>query len=323
MIGSAYFPNDPDAWANVLGRHPWTVYIHGGRRALAAEKRCRVAHDRFSGLPSVQCVGIARSDPDRHAHFRLQCGENEAGTIGWSQLAEALRDCLQNQTEKQHHIVFDITSLELDAVLYLLPQLLELRPASLYGLYLVPERYAMKAKGLFLQAIQQPRGYVSFDPGLEGARRAHHYIITGFDEGRAQRYIDAFDWGWERLHGVVGDPSYVEEENDGVQIALDSNRGWLEPLRQNYPSQIHTIEAAAPLAVRDFFRQRFDEEGMIDIVPLGPKPMLLGVLLFYLGLTERDRGRVRILFDFPTPKEGCTTGVEKGYLFDCSELLHS
>ncbi len=317
------FPNNLAAWGKVLEMRPWTLYIHGGDRALQAEDRCREAYEHFAALPGVKSVGIARSDQERHAHFKLQCDEHGEDTIGWSQLAEALRGCLRNQSEEEQHIVFDITSLELDAVLYLLPQLLELYPASLYGLYLVPEHYAMREEGLILQDIQQPRGYVSFDPGLEGARRAHHYIITGFDKGRAQRYIDAFDWGWERLHGVIGDPSYVQEEKDGVRIAWDNNRDWLETLRRNYPNQIHRLEAAVPYGVRDFFRERFEVDKMLDIVPLGPKPMLLGVLLFYLGLTERERGQVRILFDFPTPKVGSTHKVEKGYIFDCRELLRS
>jgi hypothetical protein len=159
---------------------------------------------------------------------------------------------------------------------------------------------------------------VSFEPGLEGARHAHHYIITGFDEGRAQRYIDTFDWDRERLHGVIGNPAFVDQ---GEEIAWKSNHGWLNRLKHDFPDNIHAIPAAGPQAVRKFFCAQFAQHKMLDIVPLGPKPMLLGVLLFYLALDEGERARVRILFDFPTPKLGCTKGVAKGFLFNCGELL--
>ena len=318
MNDAIAFAHTDGEWQRIIAHRPWALYFYGGKRALAAEERCQEGYTRFSAVDEVLCVGVARSHREVHAHFAVECGNREAETkIGWSQLAEAIRYCL-GQTNHHPHIVFDVTSLELDTILYLVPQLLQLKPASLFGLYLAPESYPMKEKGLTLQSIQQPRGYVSFDPGLEGARRAHHYIITGFDQGRAQRYIDTFDWDRERLHGVIGNPAFVDQ---GEETAWRSNQEWLDRLQRDFPGNIHEMDAAGPKAVREFFRGQFSQHEMLDIVPLGPKPMLLGVLLFYLGLAEEERGRVRILFDFPTPKAGCTQGVAKGFLFDCGELL--
>ncbi|MES9901965.1 MAG: hypothetical protein ABW168_04675 [Sedimenticola sp.] len=318
MNGALAFPNTPEGWRLPLDLYPWSLYIYGGERALEAEGRCREGFDRFAPLPNLLTVGVARRTPSRHAHFLLRCGNKQEEDVTWSQLAEVIGQCLQRHGVTSPHIVFDITSLELDTILYLMPQLLELRPATLQGLYLVPKEYVMKTQGLILQPIQQPRGYVSFDPGLEGARQAHHYIITGFDVGRAERFIDAFDWGWERLHGVIGDPSYVD---NGFDYAWNANQSWLKRLEDDHPKNMHRIKAAGADGIRRFFQEEFVTHRWLDIVPLGPKPMLLGVLLFYLGLEERERARVRILFDFPTPRPGSTEGAEKGYLFDCRALL--
>lgn len=318
MNGSIHFDGSDDEWNNVLSHKPWSLYIYGGDRALEAEVRCKEAHKHVTSLKKIVSIGVARSNPDVHAHFSLTCGSHEAIEVSWSQLADSINKCLKKNNVKHSHIIFDITSLELDTILYLLPQLVKLQPASIFGLYLVPEDYVMKGHGLILQDIQQPRGYVSFEPGLTGARKAQHYIITGFDDGRAQRFIDKYDWGLEQLHGVIGKPSYVDK---GYNHAWNANHGWLEPLKQKFPNQFHEIEAAGPIKVRDFFRKQFDLYGMLDIVPLGPKPMLLGVLLFYLGLSEKNRECVRILFDFPTPIPNSTAGIDKGYLFNCNGLL--
>ena len=312
------FDATDEGWSRPLELRSWSLYVYGGETALEAEERCSEGLERFSRLDRLLTIGVARSDPCSHGRFLLRCGDENHRDVPWSRLAEEIRQCLNLHGVQSPEVVFDITSLELDAILYLIPHLLLLEPTSLHGLYLVPSEYAMKEKGLVLQSIQQPKGYVSFMPGLGGARQAHHYIIAGFDEGRAQRYIDAYDWGWEQLHGIIGDPAYVP---DGVQSASNANRIWLERLESDCPTNVHRIEAAKPEMMRQFLIGELAEKGLLDIVPLGPKPMLLGVLFFYLGLAEKDRERVRILFDFPTPKAGCTVGVSKGFLFNCQELL--
>lgn len=319
MNGVLSFKTTDSGWSAPLSLRPWTLYFYGGRSALDAEERCKEGYVRFCGHSNIFSIGVARSDMDRHSSFLLQCGEEEHRVVSWSQLAEELRQCLSRRKIRRPEVVFDITSLELDTILYLIPHLILLQPDSLFGLYLAPRQYAMREQGLILQPIQQPRGYVSFLPGLEGARQAHHYIIAGFDEGRAQRYIDAYDWGWEQLHGILGDPAYVER---GVEYASEANKIWLRRLEDYYPQNVHRIEAAHPERLRRFLREELNRNEFLDVVPLGPKPMLLGVLFFYLTLQQKEKERVRILFDFPTPKIGCTIGVSKGYMFDCQGLLH-
>ena len=287
---------------------------------MEAEDRCKEAFRRFTEHTSnMNVLGIEREKGDNHSVFTLFYKDKKERYIPWLELNKSIKSFLSCCPEGQQHIVLDITSLELDTILYIMPLLIKQKPASLYCLYLVPKVYKKKEQGLVLQDIQQPKGYISFKPGIKGTRDSRHYILLGFDKGRATRFIDNYDWEPRQIHGVLGDPSYVKEEDkDGVQIALDSNSDWITQIEEK---NIHRLPAHDVYKIKDFFCRQREEAGMLDIVPLGPKPMLLGTLLFYLGLNEDERANVRFLYDYPTPKKNCTTGIEKGYLFDCCELL--
>lgn len=281
--------------------------IHGGVQ-VGEEERCRLVLQHFSELAAI---GISRI-PRNHFNFVIHHQGKRYQCKGVMALRDTLSRLIGNE---YHHVLLDLTSLELDLILYLLPLLVEKAPASLYGIYLVPAQYGKHRNRLELLEIRQPRGYVSFLPGISGARDAAHFIILGFDRGRAEYFLECYDWDWAQIHAVAGDPAYVE---GGEDKAVAANNAWLNHLPHG---NCHKVAANNPYAVRDFFREQLGLHEMLDIVPIGPKPMLLGILLFYLQLPEPERCRVRLLYDFPTPRKGSTSGLVKGYLYNCDELL--
>lgn len=302
------FADIPQDWARVESLRPWNLLIHGGAQS-EEEERCLAVLRHFSHLDAIGVNRVPGHQFTFQVHFQGQCRacEDVGGLRHW--VAQGL-SC------EHPHILLDLTSLQLDLILYLLPLLTERRPASLFGIYLVPAHYGNKRSDrLELLSIRQPRGYVSFLPGIRGTRDAAHYVLLGFDKGRAEYFFDRYDWDWANVHSLTGNPAYTER---GVDKAEAANADWLKHLPAG---NRHSVAAHDPFAVSDFFRQQLRQHDMLDIVPIGPKPMLLGVLLFYLQLPETERSQVRLLYDFPRPRKGCTQGVSRGFLFDCGELL--
>jgi hypothetical protein len=49
--------------------------------------------------------------------------------------------------------------------------------------------------------------------------------------------------------------------------------------------------------------------------------MNLGILWFYFGLQKHERGRVRLLYDFPIQQASRSQGIGNVYFYNCARLL--
>jgi hypothetical protein len=124
------FPAQSEDWMAILRQCPWNVFIYGGEQS-SKEERCRTVLKYFSN-PQIAVIGVNRQDK-RHYAYQLHTEglvKNYEGTV---EFKCALDLALPND---DLHILLDLTSLELDIILNLLPSLLEKKPASLFGLYL-------------------------------------------------------------------------------------------------------------------------------------------------------------------------------------------
>lgn len=206
----------------------------------------------------------------------------------------------------------DITSLELDAILHL--QYYFNQPGNvqnLFALYTSPQEYHGRDEyKLRLNEIAQPPGYISLR--LDEASSYPHVFMLGFDNGRALRFFDLFDeWKDHDIYAIISDPSYVP---DGAEKARIAN-SWIEDLK---PEQIFAISGFEPLSVCEKLNELYRSKGRLDIIPVGPKLMLLCATRFYFSLDEKERNNVRILYDFPQSTAGVTSGVGNHYLFNCN-----
>ena len=84
---------------------------------------------------------------------------------------------------------------------------------------------------------------------------------------------------------------------------------------------MQSVSAINPAAVAAFCQAHVRQARWLDLAPLGPKPMNLGVLWFYFGLSEVERGRVRLLYDFPVQRIPRSRGVARVHFYDCQRLL--
>lgn len=302
----------PDVAAHHINEAgPWDFVIVSGRDIEEA----RACWGQES-LPNIPRIRLRRVNEDTPHYFHVQMDGEEAAEVDWSILGA----WLSKRVPAGAGVLVDMNLMALDTVLYLLPALRELRLGRLGCLYVTPVNYSFPEHTLTdysLHPIEQPKGYaaLAMDPDRQGAR---HLVFLGFDKARAWKFIDRYDWKEEHLYVVIGDPPFVPE---GVARARAAADPWLGEFERDYPSHVLPLPATDPVAVAAFCREQFHSASWLDLVPLGPKPMNLGILWFYFGLDEKDRGRVRLLYDFPIQHAPRSELVSRVYFYDCSRLL--
>lgn len=305
---------EAQSYKKIANSQPWNLLLTGNLETLEAESRCgKPIQQIFRYLSTdYQHVRITRQ-PDKGANGKFildKDGEKEEVS------AQDFRKGFEKITELhsgQHptHVLMDITSLELDAIFHLQNFFYQSGNAqTLFALYTSPHKYQERHNyKLRLNEIAQPPGYISLR--MDGPRAYPHVFILGFDKGRALRFFEEFDeWKDDEKYAVIVDPPYV---NGGACIARKANP-WIENLR---PEHIFSISAFEPLRVCEKLRELYELRKRLDIIPLGPKLMLLGATQFYFSLSEEERNNVRILYDFPQTTGGDTSDIGKHYLFDC------
>ena len=310
-------PYDPveQSYRKIVEFRPWNLLLTGNQETLQAEDRCGKTIRKLSRHLSAnhQHVRIARQ-PDKGANGRFifeRDGKTEEASAqdfhgGFGKISE------QALSQRPVNVLMDITSLELDAILHIQHFFNQFdNVQNLYALYTSPQKYEDRDDyKLRLNEIAQPPGYISLR--MDESSSYPHVFLLGFDKGRALRFLDLFDnWKDHGTYAIISDPPYV---SDGAETAKQAN-SWIEDLE---PEQIFPISGFEPLKVCEKLQELYQSKRRLDIIPLGPKLMLLYATRFYFSLAEEERNNVRILYDFPQSTTGATSGINKHYLFPCS-----
>lgn len=307
-LNAAYLPDEAEA--AICARAQWNWLVSSGREDAGGEERRSWCSKHFGEMARLT---LKRTQLDIPHRFTLAHNEVEQ-EVNWSELGKRIETIIPVGAS----ILLDTTHLSFDTLLYLLPALSARQPVALACLYVAPLNFhEVQTDALEVQdtlPIGQPKGYVALT--TEQSRvQSQHLVLLGFDKGRAWKFIERYDWDETHLHLLLGDPPFVA---GGAESALASCQPWLDSFRKRFPDHIHRLDARIPGQVQAFLQQRLAAVKWLDIVPLGPKPMLLGVLWFYFGLDERDRARVRLLYDFSEQRARRCSGVQKVHFWDCS-----
>ena len=303
------------SYLKIAGLHPWNLLLTGGPETLEAEPRCGETINKISNHLPANCqhISITRQlDRGMDGKFLFnKKGKTEEAS------AQDFHKGFEKITEQAAfgnnaiNVLMDITSLELDAILHLQNLFNQSdNVQNLFALYSSPKRYTGRDQyKLRLNEIAQPPGYISLR--MDDSSSYPHVFILGFDEGRALRFLELFDeWKDHEKFAIIIDPSYMP---DGVSEARKAN-SWIEELQS---AQIFSISGFEPLKVCEKLRELYQFKNRLDIIPLGPKLMLLGATRFYFSLPETERNHVRFLYDFPQTTAGASEGVSRHYLFNC------
>ena len=307
-----YDPVD-QSYLKIASLHPWNLLLTGDQET-EAEPRCGETIKKISHHLPANCqhIRIARQ-PDRGMSGKFLFSKNgkteEASAQDFRKGFEKITERVLGENEIS--VLMDITSLELDAILHL-QNLFDQSDnvQNLFALYSSPEKYIDRDQyKLRLNEIAQPPGYISLR--MDDSYSYPHVFILGFDKGRALRFLELYDeWKDYEKYAIIIDPSYMP---GGAKEAREAN-SWIEDLK---PDQILSISRLEPLKICEKLKELYQSKNRLDIIPLGPKLMLLGAIRFYFSLDETERNHVRILYDFPQTTAGDSEGVSGHYLFNC------
>lgn len=311
MSSEVFSWSPKEAPAQLAAAGPWDVLIVSGRPI--DEPRACWSRTSLETLPRIH---LCRADENTAQCFVVCAPGGQVTEVDW----KTLGGWLESHLPTHARVLVDMNLLGFDTLLYLLPALLGCQLGKLGCLYVAPENYTFPEQALTdqkLHPIEQPKGYISLalDPDRQGAR---HLVFLGFDKARAWKFIDRYDWKEEHRYVVLGDPPFVPE---GVARARGAAEPWLSEFERDYPDHVQAVSAVDPAIVAAFCKAHFAQARWLDLAPLGPKPMNLGILWFYFGLTDKERGRVRLLYDFPIQSIPRSRGVARVYLYDCQRLL--
>lgn len=310
-MSSQIWDDSHKAAQDLLGGE-WDWLIHSSR--CVDEVRAQWAVKIW---PQDRCIGIDRAAMKTPHRFQIKTPSRATISTPWTAVDEWLRF----EIKPGDSVLVDMCLLGFDTVLYLLPALLKLNLRRLGCLYVAPTSYKFPKDplaDLLLQPIEQPRAYIASLSHDKDNAKSHHLVFLGFDHARAWKFIDARGWKLKDVHVVLGDPAFVE---NGVEKAKKAAEPWLFEFQLAQSEQVHRVKADEPLETTQLCKKIFDQSDWLDIVPIGPKPMALGVLWFYFSLNEAARSRVRLLFDFPSQQSPRSLGIGRVYVYDCGELM--
>ena len=305
---NSYEPNS-SSYREIAEFRSWDLLVHGGNYGLNLEQRSDQPLTKLRRvLPTASFLGTHREE-EEFTKIVID-HKNCIQTIFARSFNPDFRDFLQRQGINSQSVLLDISSLELDLILHLLNFFYRFVDGELYALYAAPQDYEkIHETETRVGQINQPPGYVSLR--LEQGGSCPRVIITGFDKDRALWFFDAYSrWQPQDCYALIGDPAHVE---NGTQIAVAAN-SWI----QDIPVvNVLRCDSLDPAATKNILKGLYDRYKRLDVVPLGPKPMVLGMVQFYFSLPGEERNNIRILYDFPRGHRRRTKGIDKLYLINC------
>ena len=302
------------SYRKIAKLRPWSLLLTGNQETLQAEDRCGETIRKLSRhLPkNHQHVKIARQlgkGADGRFIFDRDGKTEEASAQdfhgGFEKIAE---QALSQRARQRAH---DITSLELDAILHIQHFLINSTILTCLRCTLLQKNIAAE------MSTNCDSTRLHSLPATSPCTWMNHLLIPTFlcwDSTTAGPCASLTC----SMNGKImkNTPSSVTHLTflPGLRLPEKQIRG----LKFLKPEQIFKISGFEPLRVCEKLQELYQSEGRLDIIPLGPKLMLLGATRFYFSLNEKERNNVRILYDFPQSTTGATSGVLKHYLFPCS-----
>lgn len=205
-------------------------------------------------------------------------------------------------------VLVDLTDADWELGFFVLPALYSNPTYEVTCAFTTPKSYPQADDNaghppLQTRYIRQPPGWMA-----DLAARAvdpKHIFFLGFDNDRAQKFMEHYNWVPNNCVAVFGDPPYIE---NGRVISEKANKLLLRSV-PNKPANRMVVDASDPtftVALLKFVLQTSDS---LDIILLGTSPMTLGAVWFYLQLSKAEKQRVRFLHDFPQRQASRTIGV--------------
>lgn len=296
------------------------IASNGGTPVAEEREKVLAAYSRKYGIP-VWSMRIANASLDGFNDGKDRFAISRPAE-GWTYpLWHEMRDWLQTNCGGKR-VLFDLTTLSGSSIFQLHAAAISAKNVRVSYCYTTPKHYPQVDKPdevppVVTRSIKQPYGYRSFAQvhGSNMVRR--HVIVLGFDRHRPNKFIEHYQWPMSEVRVLLGDPAYVAGGVEQAKKSLGTVFGELE--------RVGNVRIINPKLLKSTLGERSVVDALtdlslgidgIDIVPLGPKPTLLGCLMYWHGLSHDRQERTRILYDFPISRQVRTTGVGVIWLYE-------
>lgn len=277
--------------------------------ALAKSQNCPI-WDMCNSAP------ITIDDRRVKEGFTISIPGRDPATPLWHELTEWLSTRASGK-----HLLLDMTSLGGSCLFQLHRAAHEEGSIRLSYIYTSPQYYPQVERPdaippVITRAIKQPYGYRSFAQEHMLGQERKHVIVLGFDRHRPNKFIEHYQWSIQQVHVLLGNPAYVE---GGVEQAKLSLGTVFDEIRRF--DHVHDIDPKRirsdgdGVGVVDVLHELGQDDCNLDIVPLGPKPTLLGCIVYWHELSEEKREKTRFLYDFPAMRAARTRGIGTTWLY--------
>jgi len=219
------------------------------------------------------------------------------------------------------HVLVDLTTLSGSGIFQLHAAASQAESVQLSYCYTTPKRYPQVDRPddippMITRSIKQPYGYRSFAQEQLRSGKRRHIIVLGFDRHRPNKFIEHYQWPLDDVFALLGDPAYVDGGVEQAKLSLGSVYVELERLdhiRVINPKLLHSHFDQTGIV--DALGSLCSGVASVDLVPLGPKPTLLGCIVYWHSLPEAARAQTRLLYDFPVSRQMRTEGVDVTWLY--------
>lgn len=273
----------------------------------------------------VRCSNIEKLQFQIFSEFRVTDVSRPLWEGSWCDLASGFLKLLEftgaGGEASVRQVLVDLTDADWELGFFILPALYSNPTYQVTCAFTAPKSYpqADDSAGhppVQTRYIRQPPGWMA-----DLAPRAaypRHMLFLGFDNDRAQKFIEHYNWVPNNCVAVFGDPPYIER---GRAISEKANRLLMLSIPNTAVNRM-AVDAADPTGTVALLKSVLSNSDSLDIILLGTSPMTLGAVWFYLQLSDADQKRVRFLHDFPQRQPSRTIGVGHAWLYSTpSEIL--
>lgn len=291
---------------------------HLGSETPARAKRVLEACPVGATKLLLRCTDIANLKFEILLSASGNVASDDRNQLSWCEIAPQLKQYLDavctSKNKQELKVVVDLTDADWEVGFFVLPSLYGNSDLEVICAFTSPDKYpqADTSKAhppVDTHSIRQPPGWIA---ALHSAGNGpRHVLFLGFDNDRAQKFIEHYDWVRACCIAVIGDPAYV---GNGVRNSESANALLLKQIPNTIENR-RKVPAASPLDTMNLLLELFKQHGALNIMLLGTSPMTLGAVWFYLQLTDEQKANVRFLHDFPLRQTGRTTGVGQTWLY--------
>ncbi|KLD99512.1 hypothetical protein [Aliarcobacter butzleri] len=261
------------------------------------EERNGLIYKLSQNNKNLNLVTIHENKDSTYSMVTTLSKRENTNNIPWYSIKEVLSEVLSEV--KMKTILIDITDLDLEILIYIIPLVLDYK---IFVTYILPENYSSENFTITPKGIHQPRGYTLIP--TKQLIASSHIIILGFDELRAHKFIKQYDWSIDKLKLIS-----IKDKVENCEFRINRANYFLDEKVSN--CQLKEINLLNYNEIIEIIEKELKENDYVDIIPLGPKPILFHILLYYFLNYETLKDRIKFLYDFPNKSKNRTHGIKE------------